>query len=82
MVKTVYDVCLPSMLTMTFPANRLQVFSSWGIYCCVTTNMKMIKSQSEPNQSYSPWGALSKMSSKTAPIIVSFVVVCNEAVLI
>ena len=42
----------------------------------------MIKSQSEPNQSYSPWGALSKMSSKTAPIIVSFVVVCNEAVLI
>ena len=42
----------------------------------------MIKSQSEPNQSYSPWGALSTMSSKTAPIIVSFIVVCNEGVLI
>ena len=60
----------------------MQVFSSWGINCCVTANMKMIKSQSEPNQSYSPWGALHTMSSKTAPIIVSFVVVCNEGVLI
>ena len=84
MVETVYDVCLPSMLTMTFPTKPYSSFFLLGnlLLCNCKYENLMIKSQSEPNQSYSPWGALSTMSSKTAPIIVSFVVICNEGVLI
>ena len=54
-------------LQRRFPTNRAQVFSSpWAIYRCVTANMKVIKAQSDPNQSYFPMESLGKTSSMTA----------------
>ena len=66
----VYGVCLPSMLTMTFPTKPYSSFFLLGnlLLCNCKYENLMIRSQSEPNQSYSPWGALSTMSSKTCLI--------------
>ena len=55
-------------LQRRFPRNRVQVFSSpWAICRCVAANMTVIKMQS-PTQAISPWGALGKTTSVTAPI--------------
>ena len=59
MVETVYDLCQPSVFTTTFPPNPVQVFSSSEpIYRCVTANMKVIRTQSDPNWSYFLMGIL------------------------
>ena len=54
MIETVYDVCLPSMLTMTFPTKPYSSFFLLGnlLLCNCKYENLMIKSQSEPNQSY------------------------------
>ena len=68
---TIY-VSLQFFIKRLFRPNRVQGFSSpWAIYRCVAANMKVIKTQSEPNLSYVPMEALGKTSSVTATIIVS-----------
>ena len=55
MVETVYDLCQPSMFTTTFPAKPgSNFFFPWAIYRYVTANMKVIKTQSDPNPCYFP----------------------------
>ena len=55
MVETVNDLCQPLMFTTTFPAKP---GSSFFFSLDVTANMKVIKTQSDPNPCYFPVGSL------------------------
>ena len=60
------DLCQPLMFTTTFTAKCFP--PSWAIYRCVTANMKVIKTQSQPNPSYFPKESFEEKSSVIAPI--------------
>ena len=74
-VEDIYDLHQPSMMfhKRRFPGKPgSSIFFRRAIYgyVYVTSNMKSIKTQCEPNpiQAISSWGALGKTSGKTAPI--------------
>ena len=59
MVQSAYDLGQPSMITTTFPAKLGSsfFFFPWAFYRCVTADMKVVKTQSEPIPSYFPMGS-------------------------
>ena len=57
MVETVHDLRSASndYNDMIFTAKSgSSFFSPWAIYCCVTVNMKVMKTQGKPNPRYFP----------------------------
>ena len=62
MVETVHDLLSASNdyndMIFTAKSGSSFFFSRWAIYCCVTANMKVIKTQGKPNPRYFPMESL------------------------